>query len=237
MKEIHLQHLRDVAKRHDYDLYLCSLLSHPSERPAIWALMVLDHELARIPSVTAEEMIRMIRLTWWREAIEEIYAGQPVRQHEVAEPLAEVITEFSIVEPTLMTLWEARQAWVLEEGSDEACYIALWKCIAQLLGEDSEVAAQLAEVYAIQRILRHGSGNHPYEASMQLLQKRIDDMLPVDNSARVLNYLRSLILDYHRRLTKGEQALTFIAILRPSLRSYAKLAYAALRKKHDKRKT
>lgn len=237
MKEIHLQHLRDVAKRHDYDLYLCSLLSHPSERPAIWALMALDHELARIPSVTAEEMIRMIRLTWWREAIEEIYAGKPVRKHEVAEPLAEAITEFSIAEPTLMTLWEARQAWVLEEGSDEACYIALWKCIAQMIGEDSEMAAKLAEVYVIQRTLRHGGKRHSYEVSMQLLQKRIDDLPPVDKFGCEIGYLRNLVLDYHRRLTKGEQALTFIAILRPSLTSYARLAYAALRKKHDKRKT
>ena len=60
-------------------------------RRVLLPLYAFNVEVSRAPWVTAEPMIAEMRLQWWRDALEEIAAGGPVRRHEVATPLAEVL--------------------------------------------------------------------------------------------------------------------------------------------------
>jgi phytoene/squalene synthetase len=57
-------------------------------RAVLFPLYALNIEVARAPWVTAEPMIAQMRLQWWRDALDEIAEGGPVRRHEVATPLA-----------------------------------------------------------------------------------------------------------------------------------------------------
>ena len=41
--------------------------------------------------VVSEPILGQIRLQWWRDALDEIYAGKKPRRHEVVEPLAEAV--------------------------------------------------------------------------------------------------------------------------------------------------
>jgi phytoene/squalene synthetase len=41
--------------------------------------------------MSAEPLIAEMRLQWWHDALDEIAAGGPVRRHEVATPLAQVL--------------------------------------------------------------------------------------------------------------------------------------------------
>ena len=50
------------------------------------------YELAKVPDVTSEPMMGEIRYQWWRDAIEEIFGTGEVRRHEVATPLAELVS-------------------------------------------------------------------------------------------------------------------------------------------------
>ena len=60
-------------------------------RRVLFPLYAFNVEIARAPWVTEEPLIAEMRLQWWRDALEEISEGRPVRKHEVTTPLAETL--------------------------------------------------------------------------------------------------------------------------------------------------
>lgn len=72
------------------------MLAEPRIREALLTLYAFHYELAKIPEFTSEPMMGAIRYQWWREAIDEIYLGKPVRRHEVTTPLAQIVKAFNI---------------------------------------------------------------------------------------------------------------------------------------------
>lgn len=81
--------LAELAKG-DRDRYLAVLAAPPAQRDALAVVAAFNLELARVADTVSEEMLGFIRLQWWREALDEIARGGPVRHHAVASPLAEV---------------------------------------------------------------------------------------------------------------------------------------------------
>lgn len=79
--------------RHDPDRFLTALYAPPRSRESLLTLYAFNLEIAKVRESVSEPMLGEIRLQWWREAIEEAYAGGPVRRHAVAEPLAALIRE------------------------------------------------------------------------------------------------------------------------------------------------
>jgi len=57
-------------------------------RRILFPLYAFNIEVARAPWVTQEAMIAEMRLQWWRDALEEIALGKPLRRHEVLHALA-----------------------------------------------------------------------------------------------------------------------------------------------------
>jgi phytoene synthase len=55
------------------------------------AIYAFDHELDRAGRVTSNVLLAEIRLTWWREALDEIYSGGRVRRHPTALSLADAV--------------------------------------------------------------------------------------------------------------------------------------------------
>jgi phytoene synthase len=102
--------LAPFVRRADPDRFLCSLFAPAARREALWALIALNHELARAREAAREPMLALIRLQWWREAIEEAAAGRPPRRHEVAGPLAQAIAEGVLDPADLLGLADAREA-------------------------------------------------------------------------------------------------------------------------------
>ncbi|MEQ8450026.1 MAG: phytoene/squalene synthase family protein [Nitratireductor sp.] len=79
-----------LVKRYDPDRFLLAIAAPASARPALFALYAFNAEVAKTREVVSEAMLGDIRLQWWREAIEECYAGR-ARRHEVVRPLAQAI--------------------------------------------------------------------------------------------------------------------------------------------------
>lgn len=75
-------------RRHDPDRYLTALFARAHIRPALFALYAFNLELARVRESVQEPLLGRLRLQWWREALADVYAGNP-RPHPVAEALAE----------------------------------------------------------------------------------------------------------------------------------------------------
>jgi phytoene synthase len=81
--------LEESVRRADPDRWLASrFIADPAHRMATLAILAFDLELARASLVTSSSLAAQIRLTWWREAIDEIAGGGQPRAHPVAKALA-----------------------------------------------------------------------------------------------------------------------------------------------------
>lgn len=114
-------YLADEARKCDPDRYLCALLSPTERRDALLGLILFNHELARIPEIVTQPMAGMIRYQWWRDAIDEITAGKPPREHPVVRQLASGIGRGWIDAAALQQMIDAREPALAEAmGGDPA---------------------------------------------------------------------------------------------------------------------
>ena len=105
-----------LARAADYDRYLSAVFAPAAAREALFALIAFNHEIARIPEAVSEPMLGRIRLQWWREVLDAVYAGEPTRRHEVAEPLADAIRACRLDRAPFDALLEAREEDLESEG-------------------------------------------------------------------------------------------------------------------------
>ena len=105
--------LDDLIRRVDPDRWLTSrFVGDAAARGDLIALYAYDHELARARRVASNPLMAEIRLTWWREALDEIYEGRPVRRHPAAEALAAAVRRRSLPRAPLEAMIEIGRAHV-----------------------------------------------------------------------------------------------------------------------------
>ena len=80
-----------IVEKGDPDRFLAVMAAPVAVRRILFAIYAFNVEVARAPWVTQEPMIAEMRLQWWRDALEEIASGGPVRKHEVTTALADVL--------------------------------------------------------------------------------------------------------------------------------------------------
>ena len=96
-----------AARRDDPDRWLASLFAPDAARPDLNALLAFNGELARTREQVSQAMLGEIRLQWWRDAIEGIYAGNP-RAHPVVRTLAQAVARHDLARPLFDRLIDAR---------------------------------------------------------------------------------------------------------------------------------
>jgi NADH dehydrogenase [ubiquinone] 1 alpha subcomplex assembly factor 6 len=107
--------LAQSLRLHDRDRYLTTLFAPAERRCALTALYAFNFEVAKTREVAREPLLGRIRLQWWREAIDAIYRGLPLRQHEVVEPLAAAIRRHDLTRYHFDRLIDAREADLEDE--------------------------------------------------------------------------------------------------------------------------
>lgn len=100
--------LAAALRHHDRDRYQLALFAPAERRDALFALYAFNYEVARIREAVREPMLGLIRLQWWRDALDEIYAGKRPRHHEVVEPLAAAIAAHRPAQAHFTALLDAR---------------------------------------------------------------------------------------------------------------------------------
>lgn len=101
--------LDDLIRRVDPDRWLSSrFISDERVRADVIAIYAYDHELARAPKVASNALLGEIRLTWWREVLDEAFEGRPVRAHPTAQALAAVIARRGLKREPLEAMVDAR---------------------------------------------------------------------------------------------------------------------------------
>lgn len=97
-----------LVRRVDFDRYLAALFAPAEARERLFALYAFNHEIARVRETVSEPMIGQIRLQWWREALDGIYAGSR-RKHAVAEALAAAVAAAPAARADFEALIDARE--------------------------------------------------------------------------------------------------------------------------------
>jgi len=100
----------DAVRKGDPDRWLASrFIADGGRRDDIIILYAFDLELARAPRVTTSALTAEIRLAWWSEVLDEIYAGRAVRAHPVAQALASVVAAHGLEQAPLEAMIAARR--------------------------------------------------------------------------------------------------------------------------------
>ncbi|MGZ3314076.1 MAG: squalene/phytoene synthase family protein [Caulobacteraceae bacterium] len=143
--------LEDAVRRSDPDRWLASrFIADAARRADVMALYAFDHVLARVPHQVSEPLMGEIRLTWWSEALDEIYGSGPVRAHPAALALADAVRHRGLARAPLDALVEARFGDLQAEPfvNAEAALIyadqtagALMQAAAQALGGPANAQA------------------------------------------------------------------------------------------------
>jgi phytoene synthase len=102
-----LSYCAEQIRRFDNDRFLCSLFAPAAEREALAAVYAFNVEVARIRESVGEPLLGEIRLQWWRDAIEGIYAGRP-SSHQVVVALDQAVRGFGLSRCHFERVVEAR---------------------------------------------------------------------------------------------------------------------------------
>ncbi|KIT15203.1 squalene/phytoene synthase family protein [Jannaschia aquimarina] len=139
----------DLVARGDPPRFRATMAAPVALRPMLFPLYAFNLEVARAPWVTQEPMIALMRLQWWRDALEEIASGAVVRRHEVVTPLAAALDAQAA--RALDDLVAAREADVQAEAPadldtlgryvDRTAGTLLWTA-ARLAGAPDEATAR-----------------------------------------------------------------------------------------------
>lgn len=101
-------HCAGEARRHDGDRFACALFAPPPVRRGLVALLAFNLELARLRDHVREPMLGAMRLQWWRDGLDGIYAGTP-RVQPVAMALADTVARLALPRDLLEALIDGRE--------------------------------------------------------------------------------------------------------------------------------
>lgn len=138
-----------LVERGDPDRFAATMAAPVAMRRVLFPLYAFNLEIARAPWMSAEPLIAEMRLQWWQDALDEIAADGPVRRHEVATPLADVLdaTGAALLAGCVNARRREAQRLPMADASDLRDYVAdtggtlMWVA-ARALGGTQETRAR-----------------------------------------------------------------------------------------------
>jgi phytoene synthase len=136
-------HCENLVRTHDKDRYLASLFAPATRRRFLWALYAFDLEIGRVKYLVNEPMAGIIRLQWWRDAVNGLRTEEAAA-HPVMRALFETAHDTSANLTPLALAVDARQN-ELQGKSPAKVASTIFSFAARLLGAESEVIAAIAD--------------------------------------------------------------------------------------------
>lgn len=189
------------VRQYDPDRFFLTLLQPAQHRAALWALIAFHQEVAKTREIVSEPTLGYMRLQWWRESLERLYAGSVTKGHEILEPLAEVIKAYDLPAILFESLINAREfdldkgyADTLDEFKSYA-FETVWPLnalILKVLGDDTEGAELVSRVYGMTGLMRAipAQAQKGYVMIPRMLIGRDDLLLNAQERSRALSSLR-----------------------------------------------
>ncbi len=95
-------------RRYDHDRFVTAIFAPATARESLFALYAFNIEIAKVAEVVTEPLIGRMRLQWWRDTLDRLYAGETVA-HEVARPLGVAIAEAKLDRGLFDRMIDARE--------------------------------------------------------------------------------------------------------------------------------
>ena len=131
-----MEDLDSLVRRVDPDRWLASrFIADEEARADVIVLYAFDYELSRVHKVTTQPLLGEIRLTWWAEALAEIFEGRTVRRHPVTLALQHAVARRRLSREPLDALVDARLPELEGQSADAlAAATAVMTLAVQVLG-------------------------------------------------------------------------------------------------------
>lgn len=100
-------HCATLARTHDRDRFLCAQFAPAAARDDLYALLAFNLELVRGAETASEPILGQMRVQWWRDAMDDIFAGRPPG-HPVAQALSVAAVRQSLPRADVDRLMAAR---------------------------------------------------------------------------------------------------------------------------------
>ena len=156
-------------------------------------------ELARVADAVIEPLMGEVRLTWWREAIDELFAGRPPRRHPVVEALAEAFARRQLAAEPFAAMIEARFAdldgeafadlGAIETYLDATAGALMGLAVASLGGGEAAATGPAARAWGLAGLAR--LRRLPDSVEGQVLRRRVDAQLAAARAATLRRWPRS----------------------------------------------
>jgi phytoene synthase len=153
------------VRQADPDRWLASrFVADAAARADVVALYAFNLELAHVAEAVREPLAGEIRLTWWREAVDELFAGRPPRRHPVVEALAAAIASRDLPAAPFEAMVEARFADLaaepfadlaaIERYLDETAGALMGLAAAALAAPDAAAVVPAARAWGLAGLAR-----------------------------------------------------------------------------------
>ena len=227
MSADHFDYCLDQVRQGDRDRYLILLFAPATGRGHLAALAAFNLELARAREQTSESLLALIRLQWWREAIEEIRAGGKVRQHQVATALAEATRAGGLDTHLMLGMIEARESEIEQGAPDsDAAFRAridatagnLLRLSLQVLRLETQIsglsaaATRIGHAYGIAGLLR-AIGGEARRRQVRLPLDRlgaagvnVDRLYDLKPQAQLTEFVRTMAMEAEADLAEARRA-------------------------------
>jgi NADH dehydrogenase [ubiquinone] 1 alpha subcomplex assembly factor 6 len=103
-----LSYAGEQVRLYDHDRFMTAIFAPAAVREHLFALYAFNIELAKVREIVSEPLIGQMRLQWWRDTLDKIYAGETIK-HEVARPLGAAVTACGISRAAFDPLIDARE--------------------------------------------------------------------------------------------------------------------------------
>jgi NADH dehydrogenase [ubiquinone] 1 alpha subcomplex assembly factor 6 len=208
-----------LVREHDPDRYLAALFAPAAARRALFALYAFDHEIAKVRHIVSEPLAGMVRLQWWRDALDAIESGEPRAQPVVAALHA----DWARLQPLRPRLDAAIEARATELSADPPADLATLE--QRLEGACGEIARAAVDLLDGQEEAAQAAARH---VGLALGLVRLVQSAPRDlRRERML--LPGLLLERHRADPEHGAQAPDGRSLRPVVAELAARARAHLR--------
>eukprot|EP00208_Stichococcus_sp_RCC1054_P001532 CAMPEP_0206142688 /NCGR_PEP_ID=MMETSP1473-20131121/17905_1 /ASSEMBLY_ACC=CAM_ASM_001109 /TAXON_ID=1461547 /ORGANISM="Stichococcus sp, Strain RCC1054" /LENGTH=349 /DNA_ID=CAMNT_0053537787 /DNA_START=155 /DNA_END=1201 /DNA_ORIENTATION=+ len=102
-------HCVRTTRESDYQDYIWAAQLRKDWRPAVFALRAFHVEIASIADHVKEVMMVPMRMQWWRDAVNSLYKGKPIR-HPVIQCLAQVNEAHPLTRYNLQKIISTRES-------------------------------------------------------------------------------------------------------------------------------
>jgi phytoene synthase len=103
-----LSYCAGQVRQYDHDRFMTAIFAPTAARENLFALYAFNIEIAKVREAVSEPLIGRMRLQWWRDTLDRLYAGETIA-HAVAAPLGEAIRAASLDQAVFERLIDARE--------------------------------------------------------------------------------------------------------------------------------